>query len=265
MAFTLIIEFQGLCLFVRDEQDQVMHVLLPDAGGHDAAFHFDPRHDAGGNPARTREAFHGLRWNLGTIVSGGADLTLPQEVVDVAQFVRPTGIPRSQLIPGGQVAVKSHLVLPAGRYLCHGDVPRFQIGRNPDVRAASMLRWIVDIPNANQLTWEFHNLDGTPANTPVALTPVSNVIRLFVLHAPPGLALPICRAGDPNHFPMYYPLFLAGSGTTPVVCTGDVDDGTCTNAVDMGRAAAAEAANAGPLAPNVFTCMLGQTTIDPQT
>lgn len=286
MGFKLIIEFHGLCLFVPDAANGVMHVLLPDGAGdvgphaHAAAFHFDPVHHPAGD---SEVAFEGVRWNLSNIVSDGIDLFLPTQVLDIAPYVRPAGIERHQLTPGKQTGIKSHMVLTGGEVMCHGDAPRFNIGPDKGVSAASMLRWIIDVPTTNTLDWTFEDLNATSTTAPTPLVPVDGVIRLFLMHAPSvGNPLHICRPGQANHAPMYYPLFK-GTGPMPV-CRGtkDVEQGSCGNVIgaapaseaaspsDAAEAQAAAAAAAAwrasgavNRAPNVFTCMIGKTAIDP--
>lgn len=288
MAFKLIIEFHGLCLFVPDEQRQVMHVLLPEATGihaahmpvHDASFHFARRHNAHAGSTRIREHFTGKRCTFGDGATGGINLSLPPEVLDVSGVLKVAGIKPNQVQAGNQVNVKSHVVLTAGSYQCHGDVGGFEIDGQP-VRATSVIRWAMDFPDDTPLQWKFDDLNGNPHSTPMALVPSRRKIRLFMMHAPEGgNALPICDENQHNHFPMYYPLFDA-SGPA-VHCTGDYEDGNCKNAspafpptdVSAHAEAVAEAIEAADafresgahaFAPNVFTCMLGQTRVDPNS
>jgi hypothetical protein len=292
MAFRLILEFQGLCLFVPDEQKEVMHVLMPASGSHmphDPFIYFDPRHDQGGNPIRASEPLTGLRWSLSNIVSGGADLNLPPQVLDVAACVGKAGIDRAQVTPGMQTGVGAHLVLTAGKVLCRGPAPKFNIGNRANIPAASMLRWVIDVPDKNVLEWAFEDIDGSAVPAPVPLVPIGNDIRLFVHHTPRGGGVPVnVCIPTTNHAPMYYPL-LNGTGAMPI-CRGtdQFEAGTCLDAPGIGMVSpegspvdpalpdglsddvadearrarhAWRASGARDRAPNVFTCMLGQTKI----
>jgi hypothetical protein len=266
MSFTLVIDIRGLCLFAPHED--TMHVLLPDEtshrehhpmGVHLARFHFDPRYNAGGS-TRTFEEFANLRWNLADLVaSTPVSASLPPVVVDVAQYVRPRGLEKHQLRRGQQVAVKSHLVLNRGKWECWGPVPHFKIGPHADVPMASMLRWVVDMPG-EELPWRFRDRDTDALQSPIeGLRPVKGEIRMELLHAPLGEAAEECIPTGPTHFPAYYPLFKA-NGPMPH-CLNKLDDGSCPVPEQTGE----EGEQLPAPAPNVFTCMIGRTDMDPTT
>jgi hypothetical protein len=272
-TFTLVIDIRGLCLFAP--HDGVMHVLLPDETAahqheqhemppHVARFAFHPDYNVPGNgdPARIEVPFSGVRWDLRDIVTGAAELALPPEVIDVAQLVRGKGLERHQLRKREQMHVKSHLVLSAGAVECRGKVGRFRIRRqnqDVEVRMTSMLRWVIPNVPGTQLNWKLESLDGTSKQALDPLRPdETGIIKLDLLHAPADdIDTDECHPAKGNHFPAYYPLFK-GRGPMPVCLANSVQAGECREDGRMELFPRFEA-------PSVFTCMLGQTKVDPES
>jgi hypothetical protein len=268
MAFTLIVDFRGLCLFaphVNEQNVHEMHVLLPDETAdhghghhhppHLSRFIFEDKYNAPGNtnPARGEEPFHGLLWDLSAIAGGGADLTLPTLVIgDVEKHVQPPQkLKKHQLRRGQQIAVKSHVVLTAGKWDCYGVAPLFRMGPGPVEPMTGTLRWVISGVQGDRLSWEFTELNSNQVHRPEPLVPVDGIIKLTLRHAPNEPALNVCD-GRPNHFPAYYPV-LNGGGPMPR-CTGEWLKGSCSDQETL--------IDLDPLVPNVFTCMIGKTTVD---
>lgn len=286
-TFTLVIDIRGLCLFVPHEG--AMHVLLPDeraAHGqqhdhdqheqhvqdgqqgqhrmppHVARFGFSKDHNVlgTGDLQRHQELFHNARWDLSGIVTGGAVLTLPDAVVDVAQFAGSKGLGRHQLEKRKQLNVKSHLVLSAGHAQCRGKVARFRIrqgNKDCEVSMTNMVRWVIPNVPGPHLNWAFESLDATSRQTLAPLQPVERIIKLDLLHAPDGAEREECPPPNGNHFHGYYALFN-GHGPKPTCIEGSDEPAECPDDESMGLLP-------DFFAPSVFTCMTGRAKVDLET
>jgi hypothetical protein len=281
MAFTLIIDIHGLCLLApapdpADPGKDHMHVLLPDerAGQHGpmmephfASIRFHQMYNARGNtrPDRQEEPFEGRRWDLTPLINTGVTRALPEYVGDVQRYVQPPRpLPSAQVRRKEQENVKSHLVLTAGGISCRGPVPHFRIGGEEDVRMVGMIRWIIPGVPGSRLDWKFEDLEGLPlARQPEPLAPDRHgIIRIELLHAPDGAAEDKCDPEAHTHFPGYYALFW---GETGIGANGPMPHCLGTAQLDLGSCQPDEetAGTAPPRSkvPNVFTCMIGKTTV----
>lgn len=266
MSFKLIIDIRGLCLLVP-HTDAVtgvkqMHVLLPETGDHCEMKHVAWFKFTDGRP---KEPFNGVRWDLSKF-GGKVDLELPDIVANVAKYVRPAGLPKDQLVPGMQVGVSSHLILGAGGWSAHGKVAKWKIGIDRYVSMTNKIRWQIENVPDDQLNWVLEPLVGA-GRTPDPLVHQGGIVTLDIMHAPQKehddedageIPNEHCTPLNITHFDMYFPLFGAQTGDRPS-CEPDAAVG------EEGPRVPGIFLPPFLIGPNVFSCMLGQATVDPNS
>ncbi len=173
---TLQIEFNCLCLFVRDETNHVVHVLMPstlehvgdavDSGrSHDEYGHMHEPHYVRLYHSKTgNEGIPLEGWSLvlggerGSADTGSLDRTQPGEVIDLTavtgnrdgQYGRKV---KQGLVTGANPAVAARVTLRAGRA----------------VHAPKEVAWNIkcrDFDMAYQVVWQIDDFDGTLAWEP---------------------------------------------------------------------------------------------------
>ena len=232
MAFTLRINFSGLCMFVPQPVNGLMHVLLPKstAHAHGADRHvpvlwFDMAHlrpgvTGGDNiPVLVRLAGETLRLN-GT---GAANLYICTEIVNL----RPvTGKPvhADHLGKDERQKLAARITLGSGRMtrIAPGDCWEWVPGQFRHL--AHQVEWEIEYPDAS-LTLQMEDFDGVPGRTLQTLYPFTPlggtpVINLNVHHVPVGDLPPDPEpasqrhvpafGAEPTHFLTFYTLFGGG-------------------------------------------------------
>ena len=263
-TFTLRIRFMGLGLFIPDGDR--MHVLLPDTSGchdvHDARIYVDG--DSKGEP------FGDVRWDLTSLSAGTVDLELPEALPNPAAALRREGIARDQVKPGQQKNVHSHVILGAGRWVRRGPTANFRFLNEEGQEEGGVF------PATNWLDWEIAGITGSklpaftklsdPSGDPGSAPEVRDqLVKVEIVYAP-GPDHPN-RYGSFNcedyrekggeHFTSYYRLFEQESRRRPKVICGRREG----SAVNRNRTKMLEPIVGG----KVYTCMLAQSTIDPNS
>jgi len=260
-TFALEIRFRCLCFFVPEPATKRMHVLMPDTSAHACetmgsppgcidqhvvrilyprafGFTLDDKYQSVQDPSRVR--FEELKMEEWSLVlgkgSGGAQLDLPQELVNITPNAgtvdpallgsrrHPKVISRITLEGGQLVARRS-----GATWLFDGE----------EVDIIQELTWLIPNIEGDFLSWSRSRLK--PAGEPPDpsdiqplpdLLPTKGVIRLEVHHVMEA-DFPIPRPGDHKassaHFAAYYnlfdyphntdrPLFLKEHETKPLTC-----------------------------------------------
>ncbi|HEX9939327.1 MAG TPA: hypothetical protein VGB15_19445 [Longimicrobium sp.] len=258
---TLQIEFNCLCMFVRDRAAKAVHVLMPSTehAGHHADRHLVRLvHPSFGQEPQGRSLL-GWALSLGP-TEGTADLTLQPARGNgaIANLSAATGIGVDRaLVDGPHERIASRVTLRAGRI----------------VRADAERRWLLDgreLSMAHRVVWEMENVSeteplpwqslGAAGAAPLrALRDVApepgrtadeRLYRLRVFHTTPGSLPPNDRAGTlrpeemARHYAMFYTL-LGISSPAAHLLPALVDESR--SAAAGGRRAALGAAMGGVL------------------
>jgi hypothetical protein len=232
---TLQLEFNCLCLFVRDGATNVVHVLLP-------ATHAHHRHAIRlvhpgftDHPHRHRP-MEGWAWELGPSSGNGtADLpslaTIPQgEIIDVTRVTSDASGHNGKKVKPAQVTgahatVVSRVTLRAGSAIDSGARPYRWKVKGRDVRMAHQVLWEIDNvpdvqvwrPLSNPVPKPIEKL--SDLGTPGPLGNGKHGYRIRVFHTLPAYLPPNHNNGMPDsamvteHFRHFYDLL--GHQPTP--------------------------------------------------
>lgn len=246
MAFNLRFTFAGMCLLVRDDDKQKLHVLMPPTGRnshrsqhgideHFVRLRYDIQHE---RPTENTNKYKGvarftdIKMEHGLIdlsgITGTPDLNYRPDIVDL-QPVTNQPISRTLLEghnPGDKVL--SRVTLAAGSIGRYDRGGRWKLDENiPDKDAKYMaisVTWT--IPGIDQEVLELEikalNDEREPESERKTLYPIGGTIDLSVLHTPEPELRPCPPTGMPDkhqeakHFKAYYDLFnLNGSHSRP--------------------------------------------------
>ena len=234
MPFQLKITFAGMCLLVRDQQQPLLHVLLPPVrtGGphphepHVARLIYDPAHrNPGGAPTQNVSVSRADDVPLentaidlsGLAAASGFDPGMPAEVVDLAQATpKPVSRALFQGGTGGRAVTRITLANGAVSNTPGGD--RWSLGQNPPQHMATAVEWTIDGVQGDSLRLGLEAMDGSSQNRTLELFPTSDgVLNLYVFHSPdddlPESLPPTFHTGPvpgqtpvATHFRFYYDL-----------------------------------------------------------
>jgi hypothetical protein len=277
-TFTLKLHVSGLGLFVEREDEESgkrqMHILFPDSRGsahhqqHYAKIYFEDKYAA---TAATKSPVEidGLRWSLPPSSTPGLSSAPDDVLINLSNLApKDLKLPPGQIKHGNQMHVSSHVVIPDGKYICHGDRAPFSIRMHPDtVTMTNRILW--EIPNirSSALTLSFRRLRQYPqaAVPTVELKPVDRVIELHLLHAPidehqgkPGMNK--CEKSKHTHFDMLRVLFGGGEPRT-AHCIGDATISSCPKP-PLPEIKDSARKRGEPRGTRVYTCMLAGAELE---
>lgn len=258
-TFTLRLRIMGLGLFAYRSPN--MHVLMPGTKGgshcgvdeHVARIYFD--RETVDNPV----LFDNCRWDLTRLKQDQALAELPEPIVSLQPHTA-SSLPPGHLSSAPNDAVHAQLIFGSGRWHCHGQTARFDIGTDQCVPMTNWLEWEIRDIVGDALHWRFEGLNG---HTPPTLTPVvpnsDRVIELDVVYAVPGDHADRNSTGrcddhaTADHFRAYYDLLGTTHGPVPCCRPDSLGPGACQHS---------------PVLPieggKVYTCMLAQSAVEPE-
>ena len=153
MPFTLRITFGGLCLFVPDRQQELVHVLMPGAHHgprHDTFLLQDPRFRTGDNSPVDRD-FHrvDLRNFSLTLDLGSAAPVVPLEIVSLRDTSNIPDLTMTAAFVGSPVDAKvaSRISLRGGKLEARGGSGCTVEGTG--ARLAGLVDWVVELDRSS--------------------------------------------------------------------------------------------------------------------
>lgn len=257
MAFDLRIKFSGLCLFVADPCEPLMHVLMPDwrLGGAGTEHHariFLERGseivDADRPPFPVDMKDHVLDLRGLPSSSAGTTLELPHTVVDLHPTVYRK-VPRKHLRRPADAIVGTRITVPRSRPVESVPGAMWSLLPYGTVEMTPQVVWTIPV-DADELKWKRASLRNGGADPQDLRTvrPDGRTIELRISHVPDP---DVCRVPDLGyespHFPALYRLFT-GARLKPRLVQhkpGDIPGEMCLRAE-------------GPRGGSPYTCMVAQ-------
>lgn len=220
MAFTLVIKFEGLFLFVRDPDGERMHAILPSTKklGPDHVHRAELVYESKYVKDPTKPAETDLMNRL--VDTGGARgtgslLDIPAEILNVTQIAGR--VPQVQLGSTPRSSVAGRFTVPAASIATVPEnLPEFEIaGVGSRVPMSHILMWTIkdvshkDVNNndVDELHLFFQPLSSTGnAPTSTVLIPVDDKIELHVRHFPVTDVYNPPIDYEAKHFKCHYPV-----------------------------------------------------------
>ena len=266
-SFTLRIRIMGLAMFVYDKS--AMYVLMPATGAdckHNATIYFDKKHNEDSQSVRVSVPFDGCLWDLSNLTSDPVDTELPVPPIIALHRHARKRYPRSQLDALGVPSVHSRLKFGSGGWRQHGQTAKFEL-HDEEVTLTNWIEWEISGIPGDRLAWTFQGLNGHPDQTPPPLQAVDGVIALEVVHAPLGehadrYETGTCATPTPaHHFHAYYDVLGAPHRNAPVCVPNSLKPGRRRFPILKGGRDFVARRDGG----KVYTCMLAQSTVDPNS
>lgn len=234
---TLTVQFYGLCLFVPDPDQGIVHVLMPAAGvpgglqgipAHFARLYADEGYLSLGSPVAGRlvEVADLTRKHLRVDMPGALDYSLPATLANLRDVTGEPLVPAALgPDPGAYLTARVGLASGAGTLPANPVCWRFP-PTTPRRPLTSTVVWTIPddpaVPDAEirLVVEEF----GTGAARETVLFPIDGKVEVWVYHTdtnllPGGAGSPPMRPGQPaSHFAAYYILFdpAVANGAVPI-------------------------------------------------
>lgn len=227
---------KGLCLFVRDQANEKIHVLMPSTAccadpsmpeseermamePHEVSLVYDLGYDDPNShepigKART-VCLQRCAMDTSAISDDAPVLSLPSEMLDLTCFMKPNATLESTVLPPDS---DPKLLLDGRLTLSNGRLSETLIGgsfafQGTATRRAWGIEWTVCSTKASVITWHVPGLSGAKARD-LTLYPIDNMLDLFIYHFPrsqePTLSA-LCGApesgAEAKHFRAHYQLF----------------------------------------------------------
>jgi hypothetical protein len=186
-TFDLHIVFGGMCLLARDEENQTLHVLLPQMHAHpgqphDALLKFDPQY-AGRGTTPAPVVLDGKQVSFSPQVQRLTRTLHPLEgVVDLTEQVQgrvPVG-----LLQGHHEVLRSRISLPFGQPASRSFGGWWRLTSSTPIHMATWVEWAVRGIPGDQLQVHVSDLDGSNASAR-NLRAVDQKIEILIFHAQP--------------------------------------------------------------------------------
>lgn len=266
MACRLKIVFSGLCLFVPDERQRIMHVLLPDSAGHEehgvkphfARLYYDKGHRSAGGTLTGRLQDRKLK-DRALIVpkdAPDAETRLVEQIVDLGPVAgKPIDPEQVRKKPK---KVSARVTLRSGSITACAPGTYWEFNGRP-VCMTNMVDWTVPIPG-DSIVLDLEGINSGTDGKLEELHKIGDEIVLLVYNAaeddqPGGTQVEPRFPGkrhEARHFTVYYDVYPTGAGrANPFLLS---EEGTCPAGTE--ELVAGTMGRRGPRGADPYQCMV---------